>query len=193
MVQGPLGEAIERRLAEVGVSVKAFTQAGYISSSTYFRVVSGSAGVRHGANTAALERGLGWIAGSVNEVRNGGTSAAIPVRAWPRADGDWKAAVEQAWEEWDAEPSAAHLPDSGAADPVTVAISKEIKVWLIRRELTERDLIEATGISRTVMASRLSAQTDWTVAELLAVANALQVSPVDLLEFPVEQHGIRKQ
>jgi hypothetical protein len=193
MVQGPLGKAIEQRISMLGVSVKAFTDAGYISSSTYFRVVSGKAGVRHGANTAALERGLGWVTGSVHQVRSGGEAIPIPVRTWPRADGDWKAAVERAWGEWDEKleravppPSVHGGTDSVEADPVTVALSREIRVWLIRRDMTESDLADAIRMSTGELALRLHAKTDWTVNELLAVAQVLHVSPSVLLDGEAE-------
>jgi len=189
---GRLGVAIRARVEELRVPVRRLAEAGFISQSTLERVLRGQDALRNEVMESVLERGLGWAAGSIRTIREGEAPTAIPVRTWPRADGDWKTAIEQAWSEWEAEPHDGQLGSHGPADPTTLAVSKEIRVWLIRRDLTEDDLAEAAGIPRPAMKARFKGDADWTVGELLAVASALRVSPLDLLSTPDERGDTAK-
>jgi hypothetical protein len=191
-----LGEAIRDRLRELHVSQRQFVAAGFFPASSLQVVLNGQHAIRSPKREAALERGLGWVTGSVHQLRNGIDPVAIPVRTWPRADGDWKAAIDAAWEEHVTQPAERRGSvlqnggsGSGAPDPLTIALSREIRVWLIRRDLTEVDLAAAIQMSQDEMTLRLRAQTDWTVNELLAVAEVLGVSPTVLLAGPVEGLG----
>ena len=94
---GSLGAAIRARLDELGLPARRFTAAGFISAATLSRVLAGQEALRDPARAAELERGLGWRPGSINGLRTGAGTSAIPVRDWPRPDGDWRAAVEAAW------------------------------------------------------------------------------------------------
>lgn len=94
---GALGRAIRARLDRLGLPARRFTAAGYISAATLSRVFAGQDGLRDPSRVAELERGLGWRQGSVNAVREGRSPLEIRVSDWPRADGDWRTAVEGAW------------------------------------------------------------------------------------------------
>jgi hypothetical protein len=182
-----LGEAIRDRLRDLNVSQRQFAAAGFFPASSLQVLLSGQHAIRSPKREASLEHGLGWVTGSVHQVRNGGDPIPISVRTWPRADGDWKAAIEAAWADWDGrteEPRGdmRQRASRGEADPVTVALSREIRVWLIRRDLTENDLADAIQMSPGEVAARLQAKIDWTVNELLAVAHVVRVSPSVLLD-----------
>lgn len=100
---GVVGAAIRARLASVGVSVAVFNRHGAVSRATLNRLLAGRDEIKDPALASSLERALGWVKGSLAQVRAGGTPTAIPIRDWPRQDGDWSAAVEAAWREYDEE------------------------------------------------------------------------------------------
>ena len=173
---GVLADAIRDRLADLGLPAKRISDAGYLPQSTFERVMRGQDSLRSTEMERSLERGLGWVAGSLDGIRAGGQPTEIPIKTWPRRDGDWRAAIEQAWQDHEGQAAVA------GGQTVTRALSKEIRIAMIRADVTVSDLIEKTGIRPAVLTSRLEATSDWSVTELLSVARALDLSPIDLIE-----------
>lgn len=177
---GLLSDAIRDRVLDLGIPVKRVSDAGYVAQSTLERVMRGQESLRSPRHEADLERGLGWIAGSLKSIRAGGKPYEIPVKGWPRRDKDWRAAVEQAWTDWSS--SAEGKTFAIGPDPVTIGLSKEIRIGLIRKDMTNDELAAATGIPMNTLTARLEGKSDWTLTEILAIALALDVSPLKLLE-----------
>lgn len=177
---GLVGDAIRDRVLDLGIPAKRVSDAGYIAQSTLERVLRSQDSLRSSHHEAQLERGLGWVAGSLDSIRAGGQPHEIPIKGWPRRDKDWRAAVEQAWTAWST--TTEGKLSSPAPDPVTVGLSKEIRIGLIRRDMTTDDLAAKTGIAANTLTSRLEARSHWTITEIVAVARALDVSPLGLLE-----------
>lgn len=96
-----IGEAIRTRLGRLGLSARAFAAAGYVPRASLDRLLGGQTSLRDPRRVADLERGLGWVPGSLNAVRAGNRASEIPIVGWPRADGDWRAAVEESWERYE--------------------------------------------------------------------------------------------
>lgn len=103
-----LARAVRIRLAELGVSARALSRAGYVPRATIERTIAGASVPR---SLVGLDRGLGWRPGSAACVADGGEptpvlrlpgqplgSAGEVHLSWPREDGDWRAACEEAWE-----------------------------------------------------------------------------------------------
>lgn len=96
--KAPLASALRARMTELGIAGSRLVEGGYISRATLTRIQGGHQAIR---NPRGLERGLGWAAGSVSKVADGGEPVEVinseAVR-WPRRDGDWRAAIEDAWD-----------------------------------------------------------------------------------------------
>jgi hypothetical protein len=78
------------------------------------------------------------------------------------------------------------VSEKDAADPVTLAVSREIKAWMARRDMSQGALAKAIGMHAASMSSRMRGKTDWTVNEILSVAETLRVAPTVLLTPPSE-------
>lgn len=61
------------------------------------------------------------------------------------------------------------------------ALSAAIRSHLAYRRLTQGDLAEALGVSQTQVSARLRGEVRWSVADLVAVADWLDVHPSQLL------------
>lgn len=61
--------------------------------------------------------------------------------------------------------------------PVGVAV----RIQLLKQGLSASQLADRVGISRSGMSRRLLGETDMTVGELFAIAEALGIKPVDLI------------
>jgi transcriptional regulator with XRE-family HTH domain len=95
--EGRLGRAIRLRLAGLHLSAKQLAAAGYIAPATAYRILGGRDSIR---DARKLERGLGWLEGSVDQVLAGGEpTSVIDARSvlWPRPDRNWGSAIEEAW------------------------------------------------------------------------------------------------
>jgi hypothetical protein len=99
-----LAVAVRLRLAGLRVSARSVAKAGYLPRSTLERVLRSESSPR---DHASLERALGWLAGSVDRVVIEGREPVEVIDPatihWPREDGDWRAAVEEAWDAFDAQ------------------------------------------------------------------------------------------
>ncbi len=97
-----LAVAVRLRLAGLRVSARSVARAGYLPRSTLERVLRSESSPR---DHASLERALGWLAGSVDKVLIEGKAPVEVIDPaaihWPREDGDWRAAVEEAWDAFD--------------------------------------------------------------------------------------------
>lgn len=60
-------------------------------------------------------------------------------------------------------------------------ISKEIRVLLIRRDMTAENLAEKLGWSPSQLSRKLTGQTEFNVGDLDKVARAFKISLIDLL------------
>ena len=58
---------------------------------------------------------------------------------------------------------------------ITEGVSTEIRVLLARRDMSQRDLAERSGISQVAISRRMTGAIPWDLTELEAVANALDV------------------
>jgi transcriptional regulator with XRE-family HTH domain len=76
------------------------------------------------------------------------------------------------------------VPPSRVSDNLSRQVSTEIRAWMARRGLTQQDVALALGISRQAVSARLNGQTQWTLDDLAAVAEALGVSVTTLLSSP---------
>lgn len=62
------------------------------------------------------------------------------------------------------------------------ALSASIRAHLAYRRATQADLAAVLGISQVQVSARMRGEVRWTVAELYAVAEFLEVKPVALLK-----------
>lgn len=170
-----LGRAVRTRLAELGVSGRTLAEAGYIPRGNLQRLTSGVSVPR---DLTGLDRGLGWQSGSAEMAAAGGepravlaTRAGAPTGAgwvvldWPRADEDWHAAIEDAWERYE-QPATGH-PDVPAQVPGPSGMRVDewlaprvegLPVWLaerIRTVLTEASQHHDGTLDPLVLADRI--------------------------------------
>lgn len=170
-----LGRAVRTRLAELGVSGRTLAEAGYIPRGNLQRLTSGVSVPR---DLTGLDRGLGWQPGSAEMAAAGGepravlaTRAGAPTGAsgvlfdWPRADEDWQAAVEDAWERYEQPPASpadvsaqpANRP-SPQVDEWLAPRVEGLPVWLaerIRTVLTEATQHPTGSVDPLVLADRI--------------------------------------
>ena len=104
-----LGRAVRTRLAELGVSARALSDAEYITRGQLQPLYTGKSIPR---NLDGLDRGLGWLPNSAWQVAGGEGAIEVfnipealqpdqvPIY-WPRPDKNWRAACEDAWQRWD--------------------------------------------------------------------------------------------
>lgn len=64
---------------------------------------------------------------------------------------------------------------------ITEAIAGAVRAEAARRRMNQADLRRCTGLSKTTAHQRWHGVTAWTVGELVAIAQLLEVSVVDLL------------
>lgn len=62
------------------------------------------------------------------------------------------------------------------------AIAAEIRAWLGRRNMTQRDLEQATGLSRSTIGLTMNCRRDVSIPEVMAIADALGVDWIRLLQ-----------
>lgn len=96
-VSGSIGTEVRARLARVGVTVSVLGRSGLVSRATVNRILAGQDSIKSPVVAARLEYALGWRAGSLSAIRAGGEPIEIKVATWPRLDGDWAAAIDEAW------------------------------------------------------------------------------------------------
>lgn len=63
-------------------------------------------------------------------------------------------------------------------------VSSEVRAWMGRRGIRQQELADAMGVSRQAISARLAGRTQWTVDDLAAAANALDVEVTTLLAGP---------
>lgn len=61
------------------------------------------------------------------------------------------------------------------------AINREVKAWLVRRDLKQSDLAAGIGLTQTGVSKRLSGRVPFTIEELLLVADFLEITLGELL------------
>lgn len=172
-----LGREVRTRLAELQVSGRAVADAGYIPRGNLQRLTAGASVPR---DLTGLERGLGWEPGSAEMAAAGGRPkpALVPRGqglsgsgqveiAWPRADGDWHAAIEEAWarrraRSTEVEPPVHHGESADLVDQDLCAWLKPrvqgLPVWLAERiqtVLTEANQQEDVPPDPLVLADRI--------------------------------------
>ncbi|WP_418001206.1 helix-turn-helix transcriptional regulator [Micrococcus lacusdianchii] len=69
----------------------------------------------------------------------------------------------------------------GNGDERSELIASEIRAWLARRKLTQGDLARHLGIARSAVSVRMSGARDFTLVELMEIAEWLDVTLADLL------------
>lgn len=102
-----LARQVRMRLAELGLPARGLVRAGYIPRGNIERLIAGESVPR---SLIGLDRGLGWRPGSAARAADGGDPTPVlrlpgqglesgfeTYVAWPREDGDWRAACEAAW------------------------------------------------------------------------------------------------
>lgn len=144
-----LARAVRTRLAELRVSARSVSTAGFMPSATIGRLLSGVSLPR---DLSGLERGLGWASGSAYQVAGGGEPTVVLVlrgqsaRAgqgvidWPPGPGeerDWRNAVEAAWEQVEKGGAAPDIAeeawDWGGEAGWLAARTAELPAWLAER------------------------------------------------------------
>ena len=60
-------------------------------------------------------------------------------------------------------------------------VSSEVKSWLGRRDLTQKDLAKVLGLSQGSLSFRMRGKTPWSIAELMKTAAWLEISLSQLL------------
>ena len=66
-------------------------------------------------------------------------------------------------------------------DAISIQVSSEVRAWLARRQLTQRNLASHLGISATSLSFRMKGKTPWSIVELAQVADWLDISLAQLL------------
>lgn len=61
------------------------------------------------------------------------------------------------------------------------AVGKEIKVWMTRLGVTQKDLASALGITQASVSDKLRGKTNFSFSDLVLVSSALQLSLGELL------------
>ena len=69
----------------------------------------------------------------------------------------------------------------GNGDERTALIASEVRAWLARRHLTQTDLAKHLGIARGAISLRTTGKRDFTVVELMEIADWLGISLAELL------------
>lgn len=69
----------------------------------------------------------------------------------------------------------------GNGDERSELIASEIRAWLARRKLTQGDLARHLGIARSAVSVRMSGARDFTLVELMEIAEWLDLTLADLL------------
>lgn len=144
-----LARAVRTRLAELHVSGRALSRAGYLPSATLGRLLQGDSFPRR--DLSDLERGLGWAKGSAYQVASGKEPTVIlvprgqPVRpgqavvAWPLARDQaqstgWRDVVEAAWKQVEtAERADDHAGPSAGRSSWLRGRTAELPAWLAER------------------------------------------------------------
>ena len=126
-----LAVAVRLRLAGLRVSARSVARAGYLPRSTLERVLRSESSPR---DHASLERALGWLAGSVDKVVIEGQAPVEVIDPatihWPREDGDWRAAVEEAWDAFDAQQEASANAECARRDMIgEIAFRRASEHW----------------------------------------------------------------
>ena len=167
-----LAVAVRLRLAGLRVSARSVARAGYLPRSTLERVLRSESSPR---DHASLERALGWLAGSVDKVVIEGKAPVEVIDPatihWPREDGDWRAAVEEAWDAFDAQQEESANAEGARRDTIgEIAFrraSEHWPTWLTervgsvlareeeRRNAGERPLSIVSLVEETVALSHL--------------------------------------
>ncbi|NWN87266.1 MAG: helix-turn-helix transcriptional regulator [Micrococcaceae bacterium] len=73
------------------------------------------------------------------------------------------------------------INESSLSSTRKTEINREIKAWLVRRDLKQTDLGEGIGLTQTGISKRLSGRVPFTVEELLLVADYLEITLGELL------------
>lgn len=60
----------------------------------------------------------------------------------------------------------------------------EIRAWMGRRDLSQSDLGRSLGVAPSWMSKRLAGTVELSVADMFAIAEALDVSPIVFFEQP---------
>ncbi|WP_184242237.1 helix-turn-helix domain-containing protein [Micrococcus cohnii] len=66
-------------------------------------------------------------------------------------------------------------------DPRSAMVASEIRAWLGRRQKSQSDLARHLGIARSAVSVRMNATRDFTLVELMEIADWLDISLADLL------------
>lgn len=60
-------------------------------------------------------------------------------------------------------------------------IAENVATLLHRAQMSQRGLATVTGLAHSTISHKMTGRTDWTVRDLTVIANALSVSPTELL------------
>jgi len=73
------------------------------------------------------------------------------------------------------------INDSSLSSTRKTEINREIKAWLVRRDMKQVELGEGIGLTQTGISKRLSGRVPFSVEELLLVADYLEITLGELL------------
>ena len=69
-------------------------------------------------------------------------------------------------------------------DELSLKGAAEVRVWMARRGVRQETLAVQMGLSQSALSMRLRGRTRWTINDLAAVSEALDVSMATLLAPP---------
>lgn len=69
-------------------------------------------------------------------------------------------------------------------DELSRRVAAEVRAWMARRDVRQETLAAAMGLSQSALSMRLRGRTRWTINDLAAVSEALDVPMATLLAPP---------
>lgn len=77
-------------------------------------------------------------------------------------------------------------------DPIRDAIASEIRAWRGRRGMTQAELIAKSGLSRSTIGRIENAETDVSIPQIVAIADALGASWIKILTDAQDSLDVRE-
>lgn len=71
-----------------------------------------------------------------------------------------------------------------AVDELSLRVAAEVRAWMARRGVRQETLAAQMGLSQSALSMRLRGRTRWTINDLAAVSEALDVPMATLLAPP---------
>lgn len=79
------------------------------------------------------------------------------------------------------------------AGDVSRRVSEEVRVVLLRKGLEQQDLAEKLDVYDSWLSRRFKGQTPFTVDDLVRIADALEVTPADLVRSTRGLFGVKRR